>query len=375
MKKTPAVLTFLLVAVLLIAGCATPAETVVPTSTQSIESVIETYTLKTVEALDDRVTSLEKTVESLAITDTPTAEPTVSTTGTPVAAGGGTNPGDCLRAEFVADITIPDETIIPPGSPFKKTWAIKNSGSCPWDATYKLSYVMGDLMGAEQSVPLPDEFVQPGEMVLVSVNMVAPEVEDRYENYWKIQNSWGTRFGVEPDDDPLTLVINVAPSYSFVDNLCSATWHNAESLLFCPGKENNPDGSFYVTNSFQTELGKVETQPAILMAPQQVTDGQIYAKYAPVKIPGGAHLETRIGCIYGYEFCNFDFVVTYTVEGGTETILAEVNDWNDGFSPEIGVNLGDLGLDGKTVSFTFYVKANGGPEDLVFMENPRLKVH
>ncbi len=120
MKKTPAVLTLLLVAVLLTAGCATPTETAVPASTQDVEAVIESYTEKTVEALDDRVSSLEKTVESLANTDTPTAEPTVSTTGTPVAAGGGTNPGDCLRAEFVADITIPDETIIPPGSPSRR---------------------------------------------------------------------------------------------------------------------------------------------------------------------------------------------------------------------------------------------------------------
>jgi hypothetical protein len=234
---------------------------------------------------------------------------------------------------------------------------------------------MGDQMGAGQSYPFPDEYVEPGEMVLATVNMVAPEVPDRYESYWKIQNSWGTRFGVEPEDAPLSVVVNVAPSYSFVEHLCSATWHNANEVLFCPGKEDDEDGSFYVTNSYQVEGGKVENQPAILLAPQQVENGEIFARYSPVKIPGGAHLETRVGCIYGMEFCKYEFVITYTIPGGTETIIEEYSDYYDGFGVEIDINLGDLGLDSKVVGFNFYLKANGGPEDLVFFENPRLQVH
>jgi hypothetical protein len=106
-----------------------------------------------------------------------------------------------------------------------------------------------------------------------------------------------------------------------------------------------------------------------------VNEGQIYAKFAPLKIPGGAHLETKVGCIYGMEFCKYEFVITQTVSGGVETIIEEYSDYYDGFGVEIDINLGDLGLDSKVVAFSFYLKANGGPEDLVFMENPRLQVH
>ena len=36
------------------------------------------------------------------------------------------------RATFLADVTIPDNTVIPPGTSFVKTWKLRNDGNCAW---------------------------------------------------------------------------------------------------------------------------------------------------------------------------------------------------------------------------------------------------
>lgn len=39
-------------------------------------------------------------------------------------------PGD--TSTFVADVTVPDGTVMPPGFLFEKVWRIQNSGTVPW---------------------------------------------------------------------------------------------------------------------------------------------------------------------------------------------------------------------------------------------------
>ena len=36
----------------------------------------------------------------------------------------------CYWAQFIADVTIPDGTHFTPGAAFKKTWRIRNIGTC-----------------------------------------------------------------------------------------------------------------------------------------------------------------------------------------------------------------------------------------------------
>lgn len=35
-------------------------------------------------------------------------------------------------AQFVRDVTIPDDTELPGGTPFVKTWLLENNGDVPW---------------------------------------------------------------------------------------------------------------------------------------------------------------------------------------------------------------------------------------------------
>lgn len=94
------------------------------------------------------------------------------------------------RAEFVADVTIPDGTIFSPGTAFTKTWRLKNAGASTWTTAYALVFISGERMGAPERVNLPAN-VSPGGTVDISVNMTAPAQPGRYRGYWKILNAAG----------------------------------------------------------------------------------------------------------------------------------------------------------------------------------------
>lgn len=363
---------------LLSAGC-----TAAPTpDAQEVEALARTYAAKTVEVLGTRLaecraaaaatcppdSSSEKTPPTATHKPSPSPE---ALTATPVVIQPPLSA--CDKATFIADITIPDGVKIPPGTKFKKIWAVRNDGSCNWDANYALVYNGGEQMGGPQSLPLPDSFVVPGEMVLVSVDLVAPSDQKTYQSFWGLRNSSGQLFGVGEDGKrSLFVQITVANSYSFIDNLCSATWQNADGLLYCPMKDKDEKGYAVVIHNPVYENGLMGNRPTLVMAPQAIQDGEIAGSFAPVIVPPGAHLSTSVGCMYGYPNCKVKMGVRYSIEGGIEQVLEEWEEYYDGFTTNVDIDLGRLGLDGKPVAFTFYVKAHGGPEDQVFWVNPEL---
>ncbi len=97
-------------------------------------------------------------------------------------------------AAFFDDVTIPDNTPFEQNTPFVKTWAIRNEGTCAWDASYSLIFAGGDPMNGALSVPLPE--TQPGEVMKVSIDLVSPPQGGQYTGYYEFTNSEGKRFGV-----------------------------------------------------------------------------------------------------------------------------------------------------------------------------------
>jgi hypothetical protein len=85
------------------------------------------------------------------------------------------NAATCYWAQFIADVTIPDGTNFAPGTTFKKTWRLKNIGTCAWTTSNDVSLVFdsGEKMGAPASVALPTT-VNPGQTVDITVDMTAP---------------------------------------------------------------------------------------------------------------------------------------------------------------------------------------------------------
>lgn len=144
---------------------ATPTDTALPTSTNTVEL-------------------------------TPTGTPTIAATPQPVIAYSSTTSSSssaCDSSDFGGDVTIPDGTKLAPGQTFKKTWLLKNNGTCNWTKDYEIVFESGDDMdGVDTAI---DVGVSSGSQVKVSVTLVAPTKEGTYTGYWKMMNSEGNTFG------------------------------------------------------------------------------------------------------------------------------------------------------------------------------------
>ncbi len=144
-------------------------------------------------------------VATVIVTATPPPQEVEEASPTPTTPPSATSPpatavpavtaesGCTLNAGWVADVTVPDNTEFAPGTPFVKTWRVRNSGSCTWEAGTQLIYVSGDPLGGPAAVSVPQ--VAPGATTDVSVNFVAPSTPGTYRSTWQMQSPAGTRFG------------------------------------------------------------------------------------------------------------------------------------------------------------------------------------
>jgi hypothetical protein len=109
-------------------------------------------------------------------------------------------------SEFVSDVTVPDGTTFEPGNVFRKIWRIRNSGTCTWDAGYRVMFLSGDRMSGPRSTPLGSldrgtasppllPTVRPGEEIELSVTLIAPSEEGTYRGEWQLFAPDGTPFG------------------------------------------------------------------------------------------------------------------------------------------------------------------------------------
>jgi uncharacterized repeat protein (TIGR01451 family) len=105
-------------------------------------------------------------------------------------------PSSCTdKAQFIADVTVPDGTSFPPDTAFTKTWRLKNIGTCTWTTAYDLVFVSGSQMSAPSSVPFTAS-VPPGATVDLSANMISPSAPGTYQGNWMLQNASGVNFGL-----------------------------------------------------------------------------------------------------------------------------------------------------------------------------------
>ncbi len=152
-------------------------------STPSATPVTPSPTVDVVQTMAAQ-TAVALLTQSAGLTPSPTS--TLATTPLPPGQSGD-------RAIFVADVTIPDGTIIAPGAAFTKTWKLQNYGNSTWTTGYSLAFVSGEKMGTISSVSIPQP-VPPGAQIDISVDMVAPTAPGSYQGYWKMKNAAGQFF-------------------------------------------------------------------------------------------------------------------------------------------------------------------------------------
>lgn len=204
-----------LVGVLLLAGCGlgpNPARATLQATASPPPPASATETFPpTATEIPPTATASPTAAAPGADTATPAAT-TTPAAGSPVPPGTAQSGVD--KAEFVADVTVPDGTNFTPGEAFVKTWRIKNVGTNTWGADYLLVFAKGEQMGGPQTVALPGR-VGPDETVEVSVNMTAPDRLGSYTGFWQFRTPAGQPFGIGSEaNQPLYVQINVTPGAS-----------------------------------------------------------------------------------------------------------------------------------------------------------------
>ena len=240
----------------------------------------------------------------------------------------------CERIRFIDDVTIPDDTVMQPGQPFRKVWRIQNAGSCVWTAGYQLVFTGGDQMGNVYAANLPN-VVAPGETVDVSVDLTAPRSYGEFKGNWKLRSPSGNVFGTSNStNDAIWVKIvvgsssnmaTVAPGVTPVNSGCTLlSVVPAYRTVFNPGQET--DFEFRVRNdsgiSWETSdidiayiggenLLKRKANTRIDLPMDVAPGGSLYyALDAVVPTTPGVYTMT-MGIVRGYEvLCSMDVTVT-----------------------------------------------------------------
>ena len=184
------------------------------------------------------------------------ASPTASVTRAPPTPppAGSNDTASCLQANYVADVTIPDGTIVSPGASFWKTWRVLNSGTCSWDSTYKFVFYDGDIMGGGYVYAFPGA-AAPGETVDIPIQLFAPSAEGTYAGKWMIQSPNGTIFGVGQYNQPLTVEIVVG---SGTPGKHTETVFNVTNVTYQVARRCTAANTFWTVTASITSNGPIK---------------------------------------------------------------------------------------------------------------------
>jgi hypothetical protein len=168
--------------------------------------------LPTLDATRLFKTAVSMVTADFDITEThaPTQTPTLTRTPTPIPTLDRTRPIistptrelQCNKAAAgnPIDVTIPDDTKMMPGTTFSKTWRIENVGACTWTRLYSVIFFSGNSLGAQYTHYLQQP-VNPGDLVDLTVDMVAPQTIGLYQSNWMLSDPDGNLFGIGPHGD------------------------------------------------------------------------------------------------------------------------------------------------------------------------------
>jgi hypothetical protein len=267
----------------------------------------------------------------------------------------------CDQAQFVADLTIPDGTTLSPGATFTKTWRLMNAGSCTWTTSYRLVLVGGDSLGAPAYVRLPVS-VAPGQMVDLSVNLIAPKAIGHYRGLWKLSNSAGVKFGIgSSGNDPFWVDINVADSsaviFDFVTNAPYALWKSGAGPLPFPGTAGDYRGYALRLDNPHLEGDTVDIEPGLLTVPQNRYYGYIQAIYPEFSVQAGDYFQSLVNCEFGATGCYVTFRLEYMTSSGSIRSLWSWTERYEGRFYRANVNLTPLA--GQKVRFILTLLSNG----------------
>lgn len=305
--------------------------------------------------------------------------PTVTIAGSPSATNAPSTQvpapqSKCDAAQFLADVTYPDGSLLPYSTTFVKIWRIKNIGTCTWSTSYALIFSGGDSLGGPAVVGMPGT-VLPGQYIEIPVTLTSPNKDGNYAGYWKLRNASGVAFGIGTQADTAFWVkIRVnGPSfvaYSFADQYCKADWSNGHSALPCPGSDGDASGYVIRLNNPKMEDGTTEDEPGLLTVPQDKNNGIISGEFPAFTVQSGDRFRALVNCQRDAKKCNVLFKLDYKNNGQIRTFASWAEAYEGKYYP---IDLDLSSLAGQTLKFILVVSANGGNnQDFAIWLNPHI---
>ncbi|MDO9299809.1 MAG: NBR1-Ig-like domain-containing protein [Anaerolineales bacterium] len=280
----------------------------------------------------------------------------------------------CYWAQFIADVTVPDGTNYAPGTAFKKTWKLKNIGTCAWSSTdVSLIFDSGQNMAASTSAALPIT-VNPGQTVEITVDMAAPSSAGHYFGYYKFKSASGGVFGIgSTANKSFWVEINVTTSagtgYDFTAKAADATWTSGAGALTFPGADGSANGFALKKDKPKLENGIESAQAGLLFVPNNVTNGYIQASYPAFRVENGDRFQATIGCEYGATTCYVAYRLDYQIGTNAVKTFWTFREKYEGMSYNANLNLSSLA--GQDVKFILVISAYGSPTgDRALWVNP-----
>ncbi len=269
----------------------------------------------------------------------------------------------CDWAQFVADVTVPDGTSFAPGTAFKKTWRLKNIGSCTWTTSYSLVFDSGEKFGAPSAVNFPIN-VAPGQTVDLSLDMTAPSSAGHYLSYWKLRNASNVIFGIGTTaNKAFWAEINVTSTsgagYDFTANAPSATWTSGAGALAFPGTDGSANGFVLRKDNPKFASGVTSAQPGLLFSPNNLNNGFVQGIYPAFRVNKGDRFQATIGCEYGATTCYVEYRLLYQIGSGAITTFWTFREKYEGLTYNVNLDLSALA--GQDVKFILYNFAYGSP--------------
>lgn len=362
-----------------LAGCNFPRG---GTPTPSGPELVLTYAAQTIQvqltlaAVGDLITFTPGTPGFTPAISTPTATLPITT---PVPTGLTPTAGVCDRGSFEEDITYPDNSLVQPGAEFVKTWRLKNTGTCSWNASYAIVFDRGDALGSPASAPLTDGSIPPGQTVDVSLTLKAPTDPGTYQGFWRLRNPAGQIFGLgENADKNFWVKIKVGTgqsyTYDFLVHAPDASWvssgDGSEVPLAFGGADDDPNGVAKLKDDIIQENGK-PAGVTLMMAPRQTEDGKVSGTFPEYTIQENDHFKAKLGFMEHCGSGQVIFQLWYQEEGN----LVLLKEWPKSCDGHLELVETDLSrLDGRKVQFVLAVLANGSPEDdLAIWGSPRIE--
>lgn len=280
-------------------------------------------------------------------------------------------PRSCNSVKFIKDVTVPDNTEVPPNSEFTKVWRLRNDGTCLWTTLFGLAFVGGDRMHTQDYVPLSAS-VAPGEEVDVSIQIKSPIDPGTFRGEYKLRDADGKLFGLGGDSKPFWVQIKVKTEtgllYDFLSQAKNAAWvsgaggESGTALVF-NGDDTDPNGVAKIKDAVKLETGATSGK-VLLTFPKHQSDGFVLGTYPAYLVQSGDHLKGKLGFVLNPgDTCGNGRVKfqIYSKSGGESMLLREWGKTCDGRFVDVDLNLSDY--KGKSVQFILRLSADGPFED------------